>query len=242
MPNINYSLPRKAECVENLIELRSVTGVRRWYAEKYGLPVPIEKSLRSWLQSFRDRGTLVDRPRSGRPSRTDTDVSRIESLLLNNPEVSIRTAERELNIPRSTIQRVPRRILRMFPYKISFLQQLLPNDYQSRLEFAQHFRHEMRNDPGYISRIVYSDECLFHNNGVVNKHNARVWGTANPQMVIEVPLRSEKVMVWCAMHKSRIIGPYFFSEPSVTGSNYKRMLRYYGLPKIQELPGSPIFQ
>ncbi len=135
MPNINYALPWKAECVEKLIELRSVTGVRQWYVEKYGLPVPIQNSLRSWFQSFRNRGTLVDRPRSGRPSRTDTDVSRIESLFLNNPEVSIKTDERELSIPRSTLQRGLRRTLKMFPYKISFLQQLLPNDWTVRYLF-----------------------------------------------------------------------------------------------------------
>ena len=44
------------------------------------------------------------------------------------------------------------------------------------------------------------------------------------------------------IHESRMIGPYFFSQPSVTGSNYKRMLRYYVLSKVQELLGSPIFQ
>ena len=83
----------------------------------------------------------------------------------------------------------------MFPYKISFLQQLLPNDYTERLHWAQHCRRELKNDPLYLSRIVFCDQYLFHANGVVKNHNARIWGTSNPQTVQEVPLQREKVMV-----------------------------------------------
>ncbi len=100
----------------------------------------------------------------------------------------------------------------------------------------------MEVDPNYLSRIVFSEECLFQTNGVVNKHNARIWGTSNPQMVQEVPLRSEKVMAWCAMHKTKIIGPYFFRQPTVDTQAYKSMLRYYRLNHIAQWPGSPIFQ
>ena len=93
-----------------------------------------------------------------------------------------------------------------------------------------------------MTRIVFSGESIFHTSGVANKHNARVWGTENPRTVQEVPSISEKVMIWCGMYESRIIDPYFFSELSVTVSKYKRILRCYGLPKIQELPGGPVFQ
>ena len=130
----------------------------------------------------------------------------------------------------------------MFPCRISFLKQLLPKDYQERLELTQHCGREMRNDAGYMNRIVLSYECLSHTSGLENKHNARAWGTENPRAVQEVPPRFEKVMVWCGMHELRIIGPSFFSKLSVTWSNSKVMLRYYALPKIQELSGSPIFQ
>ena len=114
MPNVNYSITRKAEFVEKLIELRSLTAVRRWYIEKYGIPAPSINSLRSW-QSFRERDTMADRPRSGRPSTSTNDVRRIETLFFSNPKVSIRNAEGELNIPRSTIQRILRATLRIFP-------------------------------------------------------------------------------------------------------------------------------
>ena len=90
--------------------------------------------------------------------------------------------------------------------------------------------------------LFFSDECIFHTNGVVNKQNARIWGTENPETVIEVTQRSAKDLVWCAMHKTKLIGPYFFRQSSVDAAAYKSMLRYYGLHHIEQLEGAPIFQ
>lgn len=239
---MTWSMQQKAECVEKFIELRSVTAVRRWYTTKYGNPAPSENSLRQWHRQFRDRGTLGHAPRSGRPRISDADVARIERTFQEQPSKSLRVASAELGIPFSTIRKVLHEHLKMFPYKLSFLQQLGPDDYSLRLNYAYHIRRELRNDSGYLDRVVFSDECVFHTNGVVNKHNARVWGQENPHIVVEVPQNSEKVMVWCGMHKTKIIGPYFFSEPTVTGESYKRMLRYYAMPQVMNLPDSPIFQ
>ena len=97
-------------------------------------------------------------------------------------------------------------------------------------------------DAQYLSRIVFSDQCLFHTNGTVNQHYDRIWGTENPQAVEEVPIRSEKVMVWFPINKAKVIGPYFFHQSSVDDAAYKSILRYYGLQHVQQLPGSPILQ
>ena len=89
MSDVNYSMTRNAEFVEKLIELRSVTVIRSWYIEKYGISAPSANSLRSWLQSFRERDTMADRPRSGRPSTITNDVRRIKTLFFSNLRVSI---------------------------------------------------------------------------------------------------------------------------------------------------------
>ena len=47
-------------------------------------------------------------------------------------------------------------------------------------------------------------------------------------------------LAWSAWIKGH--RPLLFSEPLVTGSNYRRMLRYYALLKIQELLISSIFK
>ncbi len=76
----------------------------------------------------------------------------------------------------------------------------------------------------------------------MNKHNSCIWGTENPENLMEVPQRSKKVMVRCAMPKTKLIGPYFFRQSSVDAAAYKSMLRYYELHHIEQLQVAPIFQ
>lgn len=64
----------------------------------------------------------------------------------------------------------------MFTFKISFLQELLSEDYPLRLTYAQRIRLELRTDFRYLGRIVLSDECVFHTIGAAQKRNARLWG------------------------------------------------------------------
>ena len=224
MPRNRISDQRKAACVQKYIQTESIVATQRWYRTTYGGTAPGETSIKRWHRRFSQNGTVADLPRSGRPRIRDEDVRRIEQAFHDNPRLSTRNAERALQIPRSTIRDVLKKKLKMFPYKISFLQQLLPNDYRQRLQWAKHCRREIRIDPNYLSQIFFSDECIFHTNGVVNKHNARIWGTEKPETVIGIPQSSTKVMVWCAMHKTKLVGPYFFRQSSVDAAAYKSML------------------
>ena len=83
---------------------------------------------------------------------------------------------------------------------------------------------ELRNDAGYLERIVFSDECKFSLFGSVNKQNCRIRRNERPNEVYETFQNSPSVMVWCALSKKEIIGPFFFEDGNVTGSTYKRML------------------
>ncbi|KAI5737587.1 hypothetical protein M8J76_014918 [Diaphorina citri] len=60
--------------------------------------------------------------------------------------------------------------------------------------------------------LLMSDEAHFHLNGTVNKQNFRYWAQDNSRQLHERPLHSEKVTVWAAVSKSRVIGPYFLKK------------------------------
>ena len=49
-------------------------------------------------------------------------------------------------------------------------------------------------------------------------------------------------MVWCALFRGEIIGPYFFENESFTGVTYKRKLRYFFITRLQNYPETKIFQ
>lgn len=79
------------------------------------------------------------------------------------------------------------------------------------------------------------------NHWAVNKHNARVGVLETLCAVKEVLVTSEKAMVCCELHNNKKTDPYFFFESNVNYKIYKRMPRYYAMPIILYLPGSPIF-
>ncbi len=125
MPNVEISNQRKAACVQRYMQTCSITTSRRWYRTTYGTAEPSRNSILRWHRRFLDNGTVADLPRSGRPQISPQILTRIEEAFHCNPRLSLRVAERELQVLRSTICDVLKKKLIMFPYKISFLQELL---------------------------------------------------------------------------------------------------------------------
>ena len=83
---------------------------------------------------------------------------------------------------------------------------------------------------------MFSDEAIFHLSGKVNKATCRIWSTDNPTWITEAPLQSDKVVVWVALSKDGLIGPYFFPDKTVTGASYLSMLNDFFLPRIVDKP------
>jgi len=85
--------------------------------------------------------------------------------------------------------------------------------------------------------IMISDEAHFHLNGSVNKQNFRYWAAQNPHEVLERPLHSPKVRVWCAVGKVGVIGPYFFEENGITktvnSARYIDMINNFLEPELR---------
>ena len=63
--------------------------------------------------------------------------------------------------------------------------------------------------------ILTSDEAHFHLNGSVNKQNFHYWSTINTRQVHEHPPHCDRVTVWAAVAKFRVIGTYFLKRMAV---------------------------
>ncbi|GBM45525.1 hypothetical protein AVEN_87565-1 [Araneus ventricosus] len=50
---------------------------------------------------------------------------------------------------------------------------------------------------------------------------------------------SPKVNVWCGLLHDRVVGPFFFTETSITGNIYQDFLEIYIFPQIDD--SSPQF-
>ena len=67
----------KAMCVGRFFETKSVITVQRNYRRKYGKDPSSDASIRAWHNKFLETGSVLDRPRSGRPRVSDETVENI---------------------------------------------------------------------------------------------------------------------------------------------------------------------
>jgi hypothetical protein len=61
-------------------------------------------------------------------------------------------------------------------------------------------------DEDFAAKLIFSDEATFHLSGEVNRHNVRLWGTANPRALVALERDSPKVNVFCAMQCYKMCG------------------------------------
>ena len=99
---------------------------------------------------------------------------------------SIRTAARQLDLPRATVHKVLNKNLRLFAYKAQMLQALQSNDMPRGKEFVVNMLHRISEDEALLKRVCFSDEATFHVSGKLNKHSVRIWGTENPHATREL--------------------------------------------------------
>jgi hypothetical protein len=90
-------------------------------------------------------------------------------------------------------------------------QQLLPPDYEKRIQHCQQLNKNLNNDD-VLDITFMSDEAWFHLSGYIHSQNYRTWATENPHNFVESSLHPQKIGVWVAMSRRRIIGPIFFYE------------------------------
>ena len=125
-----------------------------------------------------------------------------------------------------------RKRLRLFPYKFQLLHEIKANDKPKRFDWAVDMLANIDIDAEFLSNFVFSDEATFYVNGHVNRYNCRYWATENPHQVIENRRGLGKVNVWCALAHNKVVGTFYFHEPTVKGGNYLDMLEQYAVPLI----------
>ena len=124
----------KAQCVSWFVETKSDVQTQQNYRSKYGRDPPSRPSIRLWDKKFMETGTVFDARWSGRPRASEENIERVRQAFQRSPMKSIRTAARQLELPRSTVHKILHKNLRLYAYKVQMLQALQPNDMPRRKE------------------------------------------------------------------------------------------------------------
>ena len=177
---------KKAQCVSWFIETKSDVQTQRNYRSKYGRDPPSRPSIRLWHKKFMETGTVFDTRWSGRPKTSKENIERLRQAFQRFSMKFIRTAARQLELPRSTVHKVLHKNLRLYAYKVQKLQALQSNDMPRRKEFAVNMLQRISEDEAFLKRVCFSDEATFHVSGKLNKHNVRIWGSVRSKKGLNI--------------------------------------------------------
>ena len=187
------------------------------------------------MQKFERDGSIADAPRAGRPrtSRSDENISLLKDLLTDSPDKSVRRSSSETGIPKTCVNDIIRKDLKLFPYKIQIMQSLNITDQVQRLDFCRWAVDVVDSYADAFHDVWFSDESHFLLSGHVCKQNMRFWANEQPHCFTERPLHSEKVTVWCAMSSHGIIGPYVFKDTG-NSQRYLHLLKNKFVPALSK--------
>ncbi|KAI4465110.1 transposable element tc3 transposase-like protein [Holotrichia oblita] len=151
----------------------------------------------------------------GRPVTvtTNTNHGRVFNQVLQALKRSLRRSSLKLNISGRWLRRVFKNI-GGFAYKIQIGQRLTAADKRVR---AKYCAHVLATDyASFLSILWFSDESHIHLNGYITKRATRFRGFERPDIIVEQPLHSDRVTIWCAVSAHGILGPYFIEADDGT--------------------------
>ncbi len=98
-------------------------------------------------------------------------MKHVRQILKESPAKSVCCIAQEASVSKSSLHRIVKEELHLYPYKIQMLQTLTSFSKQHRLAFAENFRAYLADHPSALPHIWFSDEAHFWLSGHVNKQN-----------------------------------------------------------------------
>lgn len=230
-----YTLEQRKDIVSWYLESKSPTVVRRKYSLKYSSRCPPRyNTILSMANRFNRTFSLNDRQRPGRPktARSNENICAVDAIVSESPTKSVRTIASESNLNRESVRLILVKELRLKPYRRHKQHELTAIDYPRRAQFSRAMLDTITNDPDFLSSILFSDESFFYLDPSSISYNSHYWASQDPHYTAEHPLQAPRIIVWCALSATTIIGPYFYEE-TVTSERYLRMLRVYVMPALR---------
>lgn len=121
---------------------RSVARVAQEYRKVFPHDtIPSTSVIQANVRKFHDNGIVpnLNKLNLGRPSTSSSpdNFQRVEEFNAENPRSSLRRASQALDISKSSLQRIVKTKIKLFPYKIQVFQELSGFHIGKRLDFAQ---------------------------------------------------------------------------------------------------------
>ena len=232
-----FTIEQRSKVVKFYLETKSLVQTQREYRKHFGVKqAPSPAAIKKIVQKFEVHGTCHNRNKgnSGRrvSARIEVKVETVRQSTVRSPRKSLRRRSSEVGLTKSTVQRIMKQDLNLYPYKLEIKQTLTDKDQEKRFQMSTWFNEMMENDEHRVGKIWFSDEAHFHLDGSVNRQNCRIWVTEPPNFVTTKSLNSRKCTAWCALSSHGIIRPYWFEDDdgnavTVNQENYRNVIKKF---------------
>jgi hypothetical protein len=102
--------------------------------------------IRRVVNRFVATGSVEKGKSVGRPPVNEEIVEDLRQRIEQSPKTSLRKLSLQADVPLSTCQKIVRKNLNLYPYKITTLQELRPRDSERRLEYCNWFLNNLNDD------------------------------------------------------------------------------------------------
>lgn len=183
---------------------------------------------------LRETGNVqpIQAPLRNRRTRTEENNINVLAYVQYDHTLSTRQISNDLGVSKTSVHQILREN-NMHPYHIALHQALRDTDYDSRLNHCHWLLNMIRENPNFLSQILWTDEASFSNAGGVNLHNMHYWAKENPHWLREVDHQNRwSLNVWCGIVEGKIIGPHFLDQ-TLNGERFLEFLNV-SLPPLLE--------
>jgi len=144
--------------VETVRKLRGIFGRQN---------APYQSTVKRMIKKFEETGSIMDSKLPVRHStgRSLDNIAAVSESVAESPGTSLRHRSQQLDIPRSSMQRILTKDLHLHAYKIQLTQELKPTEHVHRREFVNWVLENQKVDSNFSKKIIFSDEVHFQLDG-----------------------------------------------------------------------------
>jgi hypothetical protein len=157
-----WTVQQKAELVLWYAEFKSVLRVQlKWRSLHPGEKAPDDKALNYWLKEFKGTGSVEKQKSSGGPGIVEENVERIRQSCVRSPKKSIARRILDLGIAKTTTQNVIHKRLCLYAYKIQLKQEIRPDDWVKRCDFASLMMNKIDDNENFSTPDLFQRQGDF---------------------------------------------------------------------------------
>lgn len=167
--------------------------------------------------------------------RTHVNINLVKNAIeQTDGQLSIRGLAKKLEMNYTSLWKIVRKDLKLYPYKFQKAQELTNAHKIRRKLLCLKMLDVISGDPDFFKRIIFSDETAVLAVPPANCQNERVLSESQQHHYRATRRHPLRVNAICAVNfHLGVIGPYYFADDTpIDGEKYKEMLRVNILPAL----------